>query len=359
MTDFAYRVETSDNERLWVKQRTQAEEYKQDYEALKQWTLKNIAVDDTGNYYNCPISPMGVLRLRHADAHSRDIFFVAACRAFDIPTYLDNATNTIFVWDGTAWQKTSLASNTSTTSNTRTTSSSSLTLTYHGKEPATPIYYPHFTLQKLENGDFRTFDFEDDPRMASFPATIELEPCTYCLSTGSRYPEGDVLNRLEFFTVGEGQHVTKEIILRPLVDRNKQNLPCLSPTLSVMEGVTLADYAGTTGCILAFLGPHREPAKHLIKEMLQNQKAFLQWDGMCYITTTDPGNADLLQLRNTDIANLAPNHPDPIEKTVAKALNLTEYEYPLVAVVDNEGHILFHSAGYSIGLAEQLLKHCR
>ena len=359
MTDFANWVDLSDNGRTYLKQRMQPEAYKQDYEALRNWTIENIAVDDTGNYYNCPISPMGVLRLRHADAHSRDIFFVAACRAFGIPAYLDNATNTIYVWDGTAWQKTSLASSTSTTSNTRTTSSSSLTLTYHGKEPATPIYYPHFTLQKLENGDFRTFDFEDDPRMASFPATIQLEPGTYCLSTGNRYPEGDVLNRMEFFTVGEGQHVTKEIILRPLVDRNKQNLPCLSPTLSVMEGVTLADYAGTTGCILAFLGPHREPAKHLIKEMLQNQKAFLQWDGMCYITTTDPGNADLLQLRNTDIANLAPNHRDPIEKTVAKALNLTEYEYPLVAVVDNEGHILFHSAGYSIGLAEQLLKHCR
>ena len=87
---------------IWYRQ--QPEEYRQDFEALKQWTLENIAVDDTGNYYNCPISPMGVYRLRHADPHSRDIFFVAACRALDIPAYLDNATNTIYVWDGTAWQ---------------------------------------------------------------------------------------------------------------------------------------------------------------------------------------------------------------------------------------------------------------
>jgi hypothetical protein len=137
---------------IWYRQ--QPEEYKQDFEALKQWTLENISVDDTGNYYNCPISPMGVLRLRHADAHSRDIFFVAACRALDIPAYLDNATNTIYAWDG-QWHPLSLSNqnnqnipNTQKTPNTPLPQTTQLTLTYHGKEPATPVYYPHFTLQK-------------------------------------------------------------------------------------------------------------------------------------------------------------------------------------------------------------------
>ena len=45
-----------------------------------------------------------------------------------------------------------------------------------------------------------------------------------------------------------------------------------------------------------------------------------------------------------------------MEDLLAKTLKLSDYEYPLVAVVDREGHILFHSNGYSIGLAEQLLK---
>ena len=114
MKDVVHRVDTTHP--IW--NRLQPEDYKQDYEALKQWTLENIAVDDTGNYYNCPISPMGVFRLRHADLHSRDIFFVAVCRAFDIPAYLDNATNTIYVWDGTAWQKTDL-NHKSTTNNSQ------------------------------------------------------------------------------------------------------------------------------------------------------------------------------------------------------------------------------------------------
>ena len=358
MTDFAYRIvtDTTRPHLLWVKQRMQPEEYKQDYEALKKWTIENIAVDDTGNYYNCPISPMGVFRLRHADPHSRDIFFVAACRAFDIPAYLDNATNTIYVWDGTVWQPTSF---TSATIDTRETSISTLTLTYHGKDPAKPIYYPHFTLQKLEDGDFRTFDFEDDPRMATFPATIDLEPGTYCLSTGNRYPDGEVLNRLEFFTVAEGEHVTREIIIRPLVERGAQLEIPLPDATEVMEGVTLTDYADGKGAILAFLGPHREPAKHLVKEMLQHATEFQRWGGMTYCTTSDPNNADLRQLHNIDIVPLHSGESDRLELTIAEALGGGEYEYPLVVFINEDGNIIFHSTGYKIGLAELLLKYCR
>ena len=359
MTDFANWVDLSDNGRTYLKQRMQPEEYKQDYEALKKWTLKNIAVDDTGNYYNCPISPMGVFRLRHADPHSRDIFFVAACRAFDIPAYLDNATNTIYVWDGTAWQKTDLNHKSTTNNSQCSMLNAQLTLTYHGKDPANPIYYPHFTLQKLENGDFRTFDFEDDPRMASFPATIDLEPGTYCLSTGNRYPDGTVLNRMEFFTVKAGERVTKEIILLPLVPRNDNagTLPKLPEGFEIMDGVELSDYAGETGCILAFLGPHREPAKHLVKEMLEHSAAFRKWGGMTFAVTTDPANRELNRLPNTDVTGIAAGRQDPAEKVLAQTLKLEKYEYPLVAVVDKRGRILFHSNGYSIGLAEQLLKH--
>ena len=355
MKDVVDRVDTTHP--IW--NRLQPEDYKQDYEALKQWTIKNIAVDDTGNYYNCPISPMGVFRLRHADPHSRDIFFVAACRAFDIPAYLDNATNTIYVWDGTAWQKTDLNHKSTTNNSQFSILNSQLTLTYHGKDPANPIYYPHFTLQKLENGDFRTFDFEDDPRMASFPATIDLEPGTYCLSTGNRYPDGTVLNRMEFFTVKAGERVTKEIILLPLVPRNENagTLPKLPEGFEIMDGVELSDYAGETGCILAFLGPHREPAKHLVKEMLEHSAAFRKWGGMTFAVTTDPANRELNRLPNTDVTGIAAGRQDPAEKVLAQTLKLDKYEYPLVAVVDKRGRILFHSNGYSIGLAEQLLKH--
>ena len=197
--------------------------------------------------------------------------------------------------------------------------------------------------------------------MATFPATIPLEPGTYCLSTGNRYPDGEVLNRMEFFTVKAGEKVVKEIILRPLVPRasDKEALPQLPEDFEVMDGVDLADYAGNAGCIMAFLGPHREPAKHLVKEMLQLKGDFKRWGGMTFCTTTAPENNDLRQLLNIDIEAVPSGAKDPTEEAVARALKLDKYEYPLVAVVDKEGRIRFHSTGYKIGLAETLLKYCK
>lgn len=328
-------------------------------DAVRQWVLDSITVDDTGNYYNCPISPVGVYRLRHADPHSRDIFFVAACRAADIPAYLDNATNILYTWQEGGW--TPLSFSESGQDDSTPTMTASVTLVYNGKEPAVPVYYPHFTLQKLENGDFRTFDFEGDSRMTSFPATLQVAPGIYCLSTGNRYSDGTVLSRMEFFTVKAGESETVEIVLRPLVSRNddKTLLPKLPEDFELMDGVGLTDYAGKAGCILAFLGPHREPAKHLVKEMLQLKAEFEHWGGMTFCTTTAPDNADLRQLSNIDIVALPSGVKDPMETVVTDILKQDKYEYPLVAVVDKEGHVLFHSTGYKIGLAEMLLKYCR
>jgi hypothetical protein len=197
--------------------------------------------------------------------------------------------------------------------------------------------------------------------MASFPATILLEPGTYCLSTGNRYSDGTVRSRMEFFEVKAGERITKEIVLLPLIPRmaDAKSLPQMPEGFELMDGVDLADYAGATGCILAFLGPHREPAKHLVKEMLQYSDAFRKWGGMMFFVTTDISNRELNRLPNTDIVGIASGVVDPAEKALAKTLNLDSYEYPLVAVVDRHGRILFHNNGYSIGLAEQLLKYCK
>lgn len=327
-----------------------------DYPTLRQWTIENIAVDDSGNYYNCPISPMGVYRLRHADAHSRDIFFVAACRAIGIPAYLDNATNQIYVWDESShrWESITFSAQTAPKA------TATLTLTYRGTEPKTPTYYPHFTLQRYEDGDFVTFDFEGDPRMASFPATITLDrEGYYCLSTGNRYPDGKVLNRMEFFSFeGDGNTITKEIVLRPLVAPSNETLPTVDPNFEIFADMaTLADYADNTGMIYINLGSgkhYREPSKHLVKELLEHQQELAQWGGMTYAIAPNAIHETLRTLSNIDMVD-ADN--DPLGNAIVRALGITfNNDYPLVALINSHGEIRYHSEGYRIGIVDQLLK---
>ena len=319
-------------------------------EEIRQWVQDSIAIDDSSNYYNCPISPVGVYKLRRADSHSRDIFFVAACRAAGVPAYLDNATNTIYIWNNKEWKITSFSSTTSSTSHAR------LTLTYRGKEPAKPVYWPHFTLAKLENGDLRTFDFEDDPRMANFPATIELEPGTYCLSTGNRYPDGAVRSRMEFFEVKAGEKVSEEIVILPLIERiNLSTYQLIDPHLELFDGIELWDYAGNTGMLYINLGDYSEPSKHLVVELKQLQKEMKQWGGMTFMVGPSKLNMTDWHLVNTDIAY----NKGILEQRILESTKNSGVQYPLVALIDKEGHILYHSQGYKIGVVEQILKAAR
>lgn len=322
-------------------------------EEIRQWTLDSIAVDDSSNYYNCPISPVGVYKLRRADSHSRDIFFVAACRAAGVPAYLDNATNELFVYSTAGWNRIAFGESSSAAA---FRSPATLTLTYRGKEPAKPVYWPHFTLAKLEHGDLRTFDFEDDPRMASFPATISLEPGTYCLSTGNRYPDGAVRSRLEFFEVKACEKATKEIVIMPLTERtNLTTYQPISPDLELFDGIELWDYAGDAGMLYVNLGEYSEPSKHLIVELRQLQKEMKQWGGMTFMVGPATIGMPSWGLANTDFAY----RKGLLEQRIVEAAKIDNVEYPLVALIDKDGRILYHSTGYKIGVVEQVLKAAR
>lgn len=324
-----------------------------DANSLITWTKENIHVDGQGNYYNCPISPRGVFELRHSDPHSRDIFFVAACRSLGIPSYLDNATNVVYIWEQDQWKAVSFDAD------SKVQPTAILTLTYKPtKELAKPIYWPHFTLAKYENGDFVTFDFEEDTRMDKFPASIALEPGYYCLRTGNRYPEGDVLTHAEYFNIEEGQTISKEIIIRPLVNRSSQAAATLNPDQEIIADMaTLADFAGETGMLFVFVGDYKEPSKHLIKELQTMYKEYSEWGGMIYVVAPASAKPLSWKLPNAEYIIREANQTDTFEKQITEALKLDlKNDYPLVALVNKKGEILFHSHGYSIGLAEQILK---
>lgn len=317
-----------------------------DLKSLRKWTIENIKIDDFGNYYNCPISPLGVYKLRYADSHSRDIFYVAACRSIGVPAYLDNATNEIFVYENQTWNKVVF------TEEKPVDKSSTITLTYKGKDPAKPIYWPHFTLQKLEKGRFVTFDFENDPRMEEFPASLDLDPGTYCLSTGNRYPDGKVRSRLEFFTTSKDEKATKEIIILPLLEE-KSKLGNLDINAEVFKGVALSNYSGKTGFIYLNLGDYKEPSKHLIQELLKLQKEMKTWGGKTYMIGPNTINMQSWNLFNTDFAY----NKGILEENLLKTLNISlNNNYPFVVLISPEGNILYHSEGYKIGVIEQILK---
>ena len=326
------------------------------YSAILEWTKANIQTDTEGNYFNCPISPRGVFELRHADNRSRDIFFVAACRSMNIPAYLDNATRQIFVYDNNEWQIVAMEDA------KPVAKTGKLVLKYNGTNELKPQYWTHYTIAKFEDGDFTTFDYEDDPRVAKFPVELELEEGYYMLSTGNRYSDGEVLSHLEFFNIKQGETMEREVKIRPLVQRENEFYGFISSDSQIeVDGKTinLNDLAKDKPLVLCFIDPIREPTKHTLKEFGAMRETYEKWGGNILMAVpaeklTEPFSAEKWNLPKQTIVATDSNG------LMEKILSDTKQEYndnlPLIFIVEANGKITFRSDGYRIGTAELIYK---
>ncbi len=323
-----------------------------------RWIQDNIVVDDAGNYFNCPISPDGVYQLRRADRHSRDIFFVACCRAYDIPAYLDNANGQIFVWEKGSWMPVSFSDN-----EEKKMDFGKITIDYQGNGDTQPGYWTHYTLARFEDGDFVTYDYEDDPRVAQFPFTLEVPAGYYMLSTGNRNSEGTVLSRLEFFNIPADKAVSKTVILRDfnLVPEGSSYGhidPDLMLPVDGAEG-SIRSLSGVKQLIVCFIDPTREPTKHLLKEMSQLKREFeRQGNNILFVVPSDKLAPDFhfeaWDLPHSQlIEDIGNRWTDSfIEATGHNFRN----NFPAVFVIGGEGNILFFSEGYSIGTGNLIVQ---
>ena len=322
------------------------------YSAILEWTKANIQTDTEGNYFNCPISPRGVFELRHADSRSRDIFFVAACRSMNIPAYLDNATRQIFVYDNNEWQIVAMEDA------KPVAKTGKLILKYNGTTELKPQYWTHYTIAKFEDGDFTTFDYEDDPRVAEFPVELELEEGYYMLSTGNRYSDGEVLSHLVFFNLKQGETTEQELTIKPLVPRQAETYGTIAEDIEIeIDGkmVNLKSMAKDKPMVLCFIDPNREPTKHTLKEFGAMHETYENWGGNILMVVpqeklTEPFSAAKWNLPKQTIVATDSNG------LMDKILRDTKQQYndnpPLIFIINAEGQISFRSDGYRIGTAE-------
>jgi len=324
---------------------------------VREWIVENITIDNEANYYNCPISPKGVFELRYSDKHSRDIFFVAACRSLNIPAYLDNATNQLFAYSDGEWKTYSFEEE------KPKTETGTLILNYTDDTEIEPQYWIHYTIAKFENGDFVTFDYENDPRVAKFPITLDLEPGYYMLSTGNRYSDGTTLSKLVFFNIEAGKTITQSIELRALVPRKDiYGKVSLSMEVPWHKNATIQDFVANKDLVICFIDPNREPTRHLINDLQLFKSQFNEWNGtMVFLVPsskmTKDFNPDKLatKLPNNAII-LEDKNNEWMDKLLKDADQYFRDNYPLVFIVNKDGNIIFKTEGYRIGTGELIYK---
>ncbi|NWJ50793.1 MAG: transglutaminase domain-containing protein [Bacteroidetes bacterium] len=326
---------------------------------IKAWIIKNITIKENENYYNVPITPIGVYNLKQADKQSRNIFFVAVCRSLGFPARIETATGIAQYLQTGQWIDVNFEPSVKAVESRGT-----LEIVSAPSNTIKPEYYTHFTIGRLENGEFVSLDFEYSDDMKSLPTKINLIPGRYRMVTGNRMNNGNVLARTTYFDIEAGKTVKQVVELRPLIMKpDVIGTIDLNKSFTTFDGkvISLKDLAKENGVILSFLDPSREPTRHVMVDIPLLRESFEKWNGgMVFLLPTDKitpafNSASYANMPKQSIFGKDENRT--LLNYILKATKTNfENNFPLITLITPSGEIIFLSEGYRIGIGENLIK---
>lgn len=315
----------------------------------------HIKVLNQYNPQNIPITPCGVMKLRAADSNSRDIFFVAMCRAWNIPARIEEISGKVQYWgiEKGEWIDVSFGHGHEVEDNPiGNTPKGWLKINYAGNSfLADPKFETHFTVAKISDGSINTLNFRDKEGIEgtmswknTFDKDVELDCGYYMLTSGTRMASGKVLCRVAFFNIVSGQTTDVELIMR----EDKNDLQVIGNT----NAEPLLPLTGRGMFVVGFMKANHEPSNHIIRDIFREQ-----WDMPVVLMYSSDKEFDKF------VNDAFPQAPDKVMVIVDKDnlfrqicsdMKIDNPEMPLVVLADSFGRIFYVSQGYKVGITEQL-----
>ena len=307
-------------------------------EDLIKWVSDSITIDEAFGESRTPISPAGVLRSRHADSHSRDIFFVAMARTKGITSRIDPVTGKVQYIDN-QWVDVEFEKSDDENQNKPGT----LVIHYDGSDD--PRYYTHFSIKKFNDNTFDLLAYDAmDPGMdvgltySQMRGGLSLDPGYYVMSSGPRLADGSVLNRLLFFYIESGEITNVELIMRELV------VETFSETSKNIASQLR---------IVAYLDGGSEPTTHAMQDISILKKEF-EKKGV-KLTLIFNNEDDLRSFKLKNFNELPKNIEFLVDSDAFWKNTQNTKALPCFKILNSENEVVFEKSGYTIGLGEQLL----
>ena len=351
-------------------------------EALRQWCIRSITIDEANNPLSYPIEPLGVWRTRRADRHSLGIFFVSLARTMGWPARIDGVTGKVQYYEGKAWHDVTFEAN----AHKATAQQGTLRLSYKDNGIIdNPKYYYQFTLSKFgKDGslDLLSYDEGDNglEQGTSWAKTFKdgapMDAGHYLLVSGSRLASGSVLVNVKTLSISAGKTTDEALVMRRdttavavLGSFNSENLYGYlgeAESLTKTSDVTAAQpqersLLSTTGrgyYILGILGAGEEPTNHALKDIIAEREVFEHWGRSLVLLFKDETSRS--RYRSEDFQGLPKGTVFGIDATgkildeLRTSMKLRSGDLPVFVIADTFNRVVFISQGYTIGLGRQL-----
>ncbi len=326
---------------------------------LIEWIRQNIKINNNDNYYNTPLTPVGVYNLRVADPDSRKIFAVACFRTFGIPARLKPGTLEVEYWTDSSWIKVGFDE-----SKLSALQSGTLILTNDPSNPVKPQYETHYTLAHFENGKYKTLAYGSDNFGDPLAGPLTLDQGFYLLVTGNRIPGGKVLSTLTFFELKGGEKKIMMISLRKS-GKAPEILGTLNPSWNVKtmdnQPFNWKDIVATDRAVICWIEPDKEPSKHIFQDLGMLKKEIDKLN--CPFIFIVPENKLPAGFNQDTWKNLPAKSRfvlvqdlyslTELEKTTGKSFS---GQLPVVIRINKESKVTYLSSGYKIGIGEEIIK---
>ena len=344
---------------------TERQQYHDNPTLLVDWVKHNIFVDDELALQRIPISPIGVLKARKADRHSRDIFFVSMARGLGIAAQI-NPINGNVQYYGKDWANVDFEA-----AEPASAAIGYLDIHYYPTASVTdPKYYTHFSIKKFDGNSFRLLAYDaqdpgidDGMMLSSFDHPTPLDEGYYILTAGTRLDDGTALTHSEFFTIKAGETTDVNLVLRQ-PDNELHVIGSFYADSKFTDPET-----GETGnpkqlikdnyFILGYLDQGSEPTTHAMQDIAAFRKDFEDSNLPIIFIFSDKADYDKFKLKNFSelpegiVYGLDEGN---IREEIVDGLHLNTESRPIFLIANANSEVVFVKQGYTIGLGEQLLK---
>ena len=346
----------------------EAQKYHDNPALLVDWVKHNIFVDDELALQRIPISPIGVLKARKADRHSRDIFFVAMARSLGIAAQI-NPVNGNVQYFGKEWTNVDFEA-----AEPASTAVGYLDIHYYPTASvADPKYYTHFSIKKFDGNSFRLLAYDakdpgiDDGMMLStFDHPTPLDEGYYILTAGTRLDDGTALTHSEFFTIKAGETTPINLVLRQpdneihVIGSFYADSKFTDPETG--EESNPKQLIKDSYFILGLLDQGSEPTTHAMQDIAAFRKDFEDSNLPLIFIFSDNEEYDKFKLKNfSELPEGIVYGLDEgaIRDEIVDGLHLNTDIRPIFIIANANSEVVFVKQGYTIGLGEQMLKVIR
>lgn len=327
---------------------------------------QELIINNDVDRYTGMATPARAHQLGTTDSVSRDIVFVAAARSLGIMARLEplNAMpqyQVQGVWHSVQWNKDqSITEETNTIAPSTSNTGNIIFIRAVDSSEVVAEYQHNFTVAILEKGHYRTLDIPYGEKDV-YDRPYKVLAGEYRLTTGTRLEDGSVLGTFAYFTVETDQEVAVALIFRT----EQQQIPILldplpEPLQHQLDNLPKNNVGMdvTSGIILAWLEPEREPTKHLLRELAELRTELESWTGDICLFIADPAEQAVVTLDPLPAQShveIDPHHQS-LKQWSGALPSLNGDQLPVVIVVDQQRRVRYCLQGYKLGTGKELLR---